>query len=71
MKRKIDKELLETMHKNPSNWRGVFYFNPKDPRLTVPKINSMGWTFNFASPYAYILVVLIIVIIVASQYLLK
>ncbi|WP_167614799.1 DUF5808 domain-containing protein [Maribellus sediminis] len=68
MKSKIEKELLDTMHKNPANWRGVFYFNRKDPRLTVPKITATGWTFNFASPWSYALIVAIILIIIASQY---
>ena len=71
MRKRIEKELLDRMHKDPSNWIGTFYFNKKDPRLTVPKINSLGWTFNFASPYTYVFLVLVIIIIVASQYLLK
>ena len=37
-KNNIEKELLDRMHKDPGNWRGVFYFNRKDPRLIVPKI---------------------------------
>ena len=69
MKTKIDKEILDNMHKDPGNWRGVFYFNRKDPRLTVPKITSTGWTFNFASPWAYLLIILIVLIIIVAQYL--
>ncbi len=71
MKTKIEKELLNNMHKDPSNWRGVFYFNRKDPRLTVPKINNAGWTFNFASIWTYILIVAVILIIIGTQFLLK
>jgi len=67
---KIEKELLDTMHKNPSNWKGVFYFNRKDPRLTVPKLTGLGWTFNFASIYAWLLIIALVLIIVGSQYLL-
>jgi len=68
MKNKINKELLDLMSRNPSNWRGTFYFNRKDPRLVVPKINpAMGWTFNFASPYSYIVLISVILIIVATQ----
>ena len=69
MKTKLDKEILDTMSKNPNNWKGVFYFNRKDPRLMVPKLYpSMGWTFNFASPYSYILILSIVLIIIATQY---
>ncbi|WP_203532607.1 DUF5808 domain-containing protein [Draconibacterium halophilum] len=64
------KELMETMHKDPSNWRGLFYFNRKDPRLTVPKINGLGWTFNFASIYSWLIIVAIILILLGAQFLL-
>ncbi len=71
MKNRIEKELLDRMHKDPSNWRGTFYVNRKDPRLIVPKINSLGMTLNFASPYSYVFIILVVAIIIASQYLLK
>ena len=72
MKTKLEKEILNTMSKNTGNWKGVFYFNRRDPRLLVPKLNpSMGWTFNFASPYAYITLGCIILIVVAYEFLLK
>jgi uncharacterized membrane protein len=71
MKTKLDKEILEAMRKNPDNWKYIFYFNPKDPRLIVPKFyNSMGWTLNFGSAYSYIFIVLVVLIIIASQYFL-
>ena len=45
------------MSKNPAFRRGPLYFNMKDPRLVVPKLHpSMEWTFNFASPGAYIFI---------------
>lgn len=71
MKTKLSAEILDTMSKNPSNWNGVLYFNKKDPRLMVPKRHpSMGWTLNFASPYAYLSLISIILIAVISKYLL-
>lgn len=67
MKPKLDKLFLDTMSKNPSNWKGPIYFNRKDPRLMVPKFDSsLGSTFNFASPYSYITIVAIIAIIVLA-----
>jgi uncharacterized membrane protein len=49
---------------NPENYRlGIFYFNRKDKRTIVPKRNrSLGWTINFARPYAYWGVIMIVAI---------
>jgi len=35
-----------------NDWKwGIFYFNPNDQRIFVPKrIESLGWTLNFARP---------------------
>ena len=71
MKTKLDEQILDAMSRDPGNWRGAFYYNRKDPRLTVPKLyKSMGWTFNFASPYAYITLFGIVLIIIASNFFL-
>jgi uncharacterized membrane protein len=71
MKNKIDQFSLDSMGKNPLNWRGPLYFNRKDPRIIVPKINPlMGWTLNFANVLTYIIIAGFILIIVASKYLL-
>jgi len=32
---------------------GLFYVNPEDERLMVPKLLGIGWTFNFARPAAW------------------
>ncbi len=72
MKNKPNKETLEMMSKNLSNWHGPFYFNRKDPRLVVRKIHpQLGWTFNFASSNTYMLILTVIIIIVVVQLLLK
>lgn len=71
MKTKLSKEILDKMSKNPDNWKGVFYFNRKDPRLLVPKLNpAMGWTLNFASPYAYVTIVCVVLIAIGWKYIL-
>lgn len=65
MKSKYDNEYLDAMSKNPGNWRGPFYFNRRDPRLLVPKLNkSLGWTLNFSRPGAYIAILALIALIV-------
>lgn len=60
----------ELMSSDPGNWYGPFYFNRKDSRIMVPKINpSLGGTFNLASPYAIvILIVLIASIVITAIY---
>lgn len=56
----------DEMHKNPLNWKmGVFYYNPKDTRILLPKKNPMlGFTLNWARPAAYIALALIIAAII-------
>ena len=69
MNQKTRKENYDLMSKNPNNWKGIFYVNPKDPRIIVPKINPLlGWTFNFGNVYAYLGLIAIIIIIAAFQY---
>jgi uncharacterized membrane protein len=71
MKRKFGKEEYELMHKNSSNWKWIFYVNPKDPRVFVPKMNpEFGWTFNFGNKYTYFGFILIVMILVAAKILL-
>jgi len=48
------------MHKDPANWKlGVFYYNPKDKRVFLPKRNQttadIGGTINFARPLSYLM----------------
>jgi len=72
MKKKVEKEIIDSLSKNPNNWKGVFYVNHKDPRIIVPKINpSFGWTLNFGHKVAYIGIIIIVLIIVAYQVLIS
>lgn len=67
--KKLEKEIINSMSKNPNNWKGIFYVNSKDPRIIVPKLNPMlGWTLNFGNKYAIIGFVIIILIIAATPY---
>jgi uncharacterized membrane protein len=64
MKLKNEEQNLESMSKDPANWRGAIYFNRKDPRIGVPKFNSsMGFTFNMANPFSYLILIGMIVLI--------
>ncbi|RLD42502.1 MAG: hypothetical protein DRI89_07145 [Bacteroidetes bacterium] len=70
MKTKLDKEIINSMTKNPNNWKGIFYVNRKDPRIIVPKLNPLlGWTLNYGNKYAVIGMALIVLIIIASLFL--
>ena len=72
MKIKPEREILEAMTRNPGNWKGVFYFNKRDPRIIVPKLNpAMGWTLNFASPYTYIGLIALIALALLIETLYK
>jgi len=37
----------------PDGYTGVFYKNPRDARLWVPKVTGLGWTLNFAHRRAW------------------
>lgn len=37
----------------PEGYTGVFYSNPRDRRLWVPKLAGVGWTINFAHRRAW------------------
>jgi uncharacterized membrane protein len=51
------------MNKDPYKW-GIFYFNPQDKRVFVPKkIPWGGITVNFANPLSYLFLLLLIAII--------
>lgn len=50
---------------NNDNWYGgIFYYNPEDKRVIVPKrIPWLGWTLNFAKQSSIIIAALIVIII--------
>lgn len=59
---KFEQHKLDEMKNNLDNYKwGIFYFNPKDYRVLVPKRSKgMGWTLNFANPYSYLIILGII-----------
>jgi uncharacterized membrane protein len=49
---------------------GLFYYNPDDQRVIVPKRNPwMGWTLNFARFYSWFIIIMIIAVAVLVGYL--
>lgn len=45
----------------------VFYFNPADKRIFVPKLYGIGWTINIANMYSYIAIVIVITAVVIQS----
>lgn len=47
--------LLSPIGKRPPDdaWSGVFYSNPYDPSLLVPKRHGIGYTLNFGNRWAW------------------
>ncbi len=52
-------------------WGGTIYYNPKDPRLNVPKLRGSGMTLNFANPFAWVVLVAIFVVVIVAKFLPK
>jgi uncharacterized membrane protein len=71
MKTNFDQYEKDRMISDPTNYKwGIFYFNPKDPRVIVPKrIQAMGWTLNFGNIYTYLLFIGIVAVILVTKQL--
>lgn len=64
-------ELRETVldMERPSPWRfGIFYYDPEDKRIWVPKrIAVLGWTLNFAHPGSWFIFAMIVAVIIGME----
>lgn len=54
------------MDTNPEKYKlGLFYFDPKDSRIILPKVNRMmGWTLNFGHPVTYLILLAFIALLI-------
>jgi uncharacterized membrane protein len=43
---------------------GIFYYNPDDSRVLVPKRYGWGWTFNFANYWSWLLMAIIVAMLI-------
>lgn len=50
-------------------WRDTRMYDRDDKRLFVPRKSGLGTTLNFAHPLAWVVIVAIVGLIVASRYL--
>lgn len=46
-------------------WKGIFYSNPDDPAVFVPKRHGIGYTLNFGNPWSWLVLVLIFAAVAA------
>mgnify|MGYP000259320783 CR=1 FL=1 len=58
---------INDLWKDPKNWRIFFiYYCKDDPRIIVSKrVKSMGWTLNFANPWAFPTIILVALCVLA------
>jgi uncharacterized membrane protein len=57
--------IFAQTEKRPSDrgWKGIFYSNPEDPALLVPKRFGIGWTLNFGNPWSWVVLALILLMV--------
>jgi uncharacterized membrane protein len=70
MKSKFNPGNFNRIEKNPENYKwGIFYFNPDDTRIILPKRNQwMGWTLNFANLWTYVILGTFLIIAILAGY---
>ena len=57
----ITKKWRNKVSGESEGWKlGVFYYNPDDKRMFLPKRTGLGMTINFARPWSIILTILLI-----------
>ncbi len=61
-----DSEIL-SVRDDDRYWKlGSFYYNPDDPALFVEKRFGIGWTSNFARPFTWVLIGILIAAVVGT-----
>ncbi len=65
----MSKKFKASPGNKPDYWIwGMFYFNPDDPRIFVPKkVQWLGWTLNFGQPMAIVFTIITLAIIVIGM----
>jgi uncharacterized membrane protein len=60
--RKGVRDLKQAGHAGLEGYNGIIYKNRDDARLWVPKISGLGYTLNFAHPWAWPILIAIVAI---------
>jgi hypothetical protein len=45
------------------HWKGIFYWNPEDPALLVPKRYGIGYNLNFGNPWSWVVLAVLLVMV--------
>ena len=71
MKTNFPGDDFDPMVDNPENYKlHIFYYNKKDPRVRIPKrYRYFGWTINFARPYVWWCIGIIVAIVIVAKIL--
>lgn len=54
------RQIMATGESLPKGYSPLFYRNPDDPRIMVPKLVGVGWTLNFAHRTAWLVLALLL-----------
>ncbi len=55
-----------------SYWKlGMFYYNPHDPSIWVPKRFGVGWTINFGRPAGFAIIIALAAFVIIVKFILK
>lgn len=61
----VSAERRKELRADDSNWKlGIFYFSPHDPAFLIPKRFGIGWTLNFGSVWAGVVVLALIAVLI-------
>jgi uncharacterized membrane protein len=68
LRTETDEKLSDVINRDDDRyWKlGMFYVNRNDPSLFVEKRFGIGYTVNFARPGAWVFIVAVIGIVIAS-----
>jgi uncharacterized membrane protein len=63
-------QLGEPMDPTPTEcWRGgIFYYNPNDAALMVEKREGLGYAFNFANQWSWMLLLCLVLVIASARF---
>jgi uncharacterized membrane protein len=52
-------------HEDPQYYKlGMLYYNPADNRFIIPKRSGLGWSFNFANYWSWLVAAVIVGILI-------
>ena len=66
----ITKKWRNKVPNEKDYWKlGIFYYNPTDSRIFLPKRTGLGYTLNFAKPVSIVIISAIIIFTVLAFFI--